>query len=179
MERNLRKHCNKLHLQRGASLLEGIAYLGVAAVVVLGAVSLLTSAFSSAQTNRVVEELVSIRTAVKKLYMGQPGVYPAGSLNQSLATVRALPSSLAVNTTDWSITNAWNGAVAITGAGATFTISYAGIPRAECVSILSGVTGWTSVAQGSNTVTAFPITPAVAASTCAASGNSTVVFTSN
>ncbi|MBC7413962.1 MAG: pilus assembly protein, partial [Herminiimonas sp.] len=38
--------------QRGASLLEGIAYLGIAAIVILGAVSLLTGAFGSAQSNR-------------------------------------------------------------------------------------------------------------------------------
>ena len=68
----------RLARQRGASLLEGIAYLGIAAIVVLGAVSLLTGAFGSAKANQTTEEVVAIRTAVRKLYIGQ--TYPVGSL---------------------------------------------------------------------------------------------------
>ena len=60
---------NRLARQRGASLLEGIAYLGIAAIVVLGAVSLLTGAFGSAKANQTTEEVVAIRTSVRKLYL--------------------------------------------------------------------------------------------------------------
>jgi hypothetical protein len=163
-----------LHWQRGASLLEGIAYLGIAAIVVLGAVSLLTSAFGNAQSNRVVEELVSIRTGVKKLYMGQPAGYPATvNLTETLISARVFPGSLVTSGT--TATNSWNGTVSVTGNGPTFTISYAAVPQAECINILSGATGWTEINQaGGNSITAFPVTPAAAATTCsvtAAAGN--------
>lgn len=84
--------------QRGASLLEGIAYLGIAAVVVLGAVSLLGGAFSSAKSNQATEEAVAMRTAVRKLYIGQS--YPVESLVPTLIAANAIPSTLAKNNAD-------------------------------------------------------------------------------
>lgn len=169
------KKALKTHLrrQRGASLLEGIAYLGVAALVVLGAVSLLTSAFANAQSNRSVEELVSIRTAVKKLYMGQPGGYVAGDLTATMVAARVFPGSLTVSGND--VTNSFGGGVFITGNGATFTITYAGVPRSECINIISSASGWTKIDQNAlNPITAFPVSTAAATATCSvttAAGN--------
>ena len=79
--------------QRGAPLLEGIAYLGIAAIVVMGAVSLLTGAFSSAKSNQANEEVVGLRTAVRKLYMGQ--TYPTANVVANLIAAKAAPGTLA------------------------------------------------------------------------------------
>lgn len=160
--------------QRGASLLEGIAYLGVAAIVVLGAVSLLTNAFSSAQTNRAAEEIISIRTAVKKLYMGQAASYGAVDFTASLITARVFPSTLAVNAAGTGITNSWNGAVTVAGSngGSTFTLTYANVPRDACINLVSGASGWTRIDQaGNNAITTFPATPANAAAVCSLANN--------
>ncbi|PFH10286.1 PilS-like protein [Collimonas sp. PA-H2] len=159
--------------QRGASLLEGIAYLGIAAIVILGAVSLLMSAFSSAQTNRSSEEVISIRTGVKKLYMGQSAAYGDGSLNEQLATAKVFPSTLAVSGAN--VTNTWNGAVAVTGAGANFTISYAGVPQDVCINLVSGNTGWVNVAvNGGDAIAQFPVTPTAATAACTTAANEIV-----
>ncbi|MBC7502289.1 MAG: pilus assembly protein [Herminiimonas sp.] len=157
--------------QRGASLLEGIAYLGIAALVVLGAVSLLTGAFNSAQSNRAAEEIVSIRTGVKKLYMGQANSYVAGDLTPQLITARVLPTTLPPNGLGTTLTNAWGGAVVVTGATANFTISYANVPQDGCIGMLSGASGWTNVNSNSVNVTVFPVTPAAAVTLCAAGAN--------
>ncbi|MFS2008014.1 type 4 pilus major pilin [Duganella sp. CT11-25] len=165
--------------QRGASLLEAIAYLGIAAIVILGAVSLLTGAFSSAQSNQAGEEVTAIRTAVRKLYMGQG--YGAAALNATLRTAGAFPGTLAV-TAAGVATNVWGGNVVVTGNTGTFTISYPGLPQDVCVSTLVGASGWQSIASnGAAGIVAFPVTPAIAAGACnvnAAAGN-TLVFTSN
>ncbi len=165
--------------QRGASLLEGIAYLGVAAIVVLGAVSLLTNAFSSAQTNRAAEEIISIRTAVKKLYMGQAASYGTGDFTASLITARVFPSTLAVNGTGASatITNSWNGEVTVTGNTSTFTLTYDNVPRDACINLVSGASGWTRINQGTNEITAFPATPANAADVCSDDDDNAISFT--
>lgn len=163
--------------QRGASLLEGIAYLGIAAIVVLGAVSLLTGAMSSAKSNQTTEELMALRTAVKKLYAGQ--TYPNGSLLGTITAANAVPGTLVVSGS--TITNSWNGAVAINGlaSGTQFEIVYNDIPKDVCVSALSGATGWASVRQGTGTsYTSFPLTPANATDVCANAAND-VTFTSN
>jgi hypothetical protein len=152
--------------QRGASLLEGIAYLGIAALVILGAVSLLTGAFSSAQSNRGTEEVVSIRTSVKKLYAGASGAYGTLDLTESLNLAKIFPSTLAYDSTAKTMVNAWGGAVTVKGDTKTFIINYANVPQDVCIAMVSGASGWTSVTDGKTAVPAFPATPAAAAATC-------------
>lgn len=166
--------------QRGASLLEGIAYLGIAAIVILGAVSLLTGAFGSAQNNRATEEIVSLRTAAKKLYAGQ--VYPA-AMNASMIAARAVPGSLAVDTATAGITHSWGGAVTLVGnnsaAANTFVITYAGVPQDACVNIVSGAVGWTQISiggAGGTQIAAFPATADAARTGCSAATND-IAFT--
>ncbi|AIY39643.1 Putative type IV pilin protein [Collimonas arenae] len=166
-----------INRQRGASLLEGIAYLGIAAIVILGAVSLLMGAFSSAQTNRASEEVVSIRTGVKKLYMGQSAAYSTGSLNPQLITAKVFPTTLAV-TEAGGVTNTWNGAVTVTGVNANFTISYTAVPQDVCINMISGSNGWVSVAVNDGAEnTAFPITPKAATDACTSTAGNKIVWT--
>lgn len=161
--------------QRGASLLEGIAYLGIAAIVVMGAISLLTGAFGSAKSNQANEEVIALRTAVRKLYMGQ--TYPTTDMAASLITAKAAPGTLAVSGT--TLKNGWGGTVTIIGAGAGFAITYPSVPQDVCVSMLSGASGWTSVAtNGATALTVFPLTVANATAQCSAADN-TVVLTSS
>jgi hypothetical protein len=159
----------QLGRQRGASLLEGIAYLGIAALVVLGAVSLLTNAFGSAKGNQTTEEVVALRTAARKLYSGQ--VYPAAMV-PNLITANAIPNTLVRNGN--ALSNSWAGAVTVVGDGAgTFTITYNNVPADVCMSVVSGANGWNRVsnAAGANAITAFPVTTAAAAGVCAAANN--------
>lgn len=167
------------HSQRGASLLEIIAYLGVAAVVVYGAVSLLSTAFGGANTNQALVEITSLRTQIKKIYMGQSAGYGTGSQNATLVLQSAFPSTLNV-TAPSTVTNSWNGAVSVTGATSTFTISYANVPANICSQLVSvqGGAGWISIAVNGAAALTPPITPAAAGSACNLSSNS-IVWTAN
>ncbi|MEC5215866.1 Tfp pilus assembly protein PilW [Actimicrobium sp. GrIS 1.19] len=170
-----------LSRQRGASLLEGIAYLGIAAIVILGAVSLLTGAFSSAQSNRVSEEIVSIRTGVKKLYSSQSSGYGTADLNATLVSAKVFPSTLTA-TAAGAATNSWGGSVTVTGATSTFNIVYTGVPQDVCINALSGATGWASITGNANAaITTFPVTPADAAAACSVStsAGNTITWASN
>ncbi|CAN7527439.1 type 4 pilus major pilin [Duganella sp. Dugasp56] len=161
--------------QRGASLLEALAYLGIAAVVVLGAVSLLTSAFGSAKSNQSSEEVVALRTAVHKLYLGQ--TYPAGNLLPTLLTANAVPATLTRGAAN-AVTNSWAGAVTVTGNTSTFTVTYNGVPQDVCVGMVSGANGWSQIDQGGNApITTFPATAAAAAAVCANAAGNSVTFT--
>lgn len=162
--------------QRGASLLEGIAYLGIAALVVLGAVSLLTGAFGSAKANQTTEEVVALRTSVRKLYAGQP--YDADTkMMANLVTAKAIPNTLVVagNT----VNNGWSGAVTLAGESpSTFSITYTLVPQDVCVSVVSGANGWAKIADqtGANPITTFPVNASAASTLCAGATN-TIVFT--
>ncbi|WP_211474763.1 type 4 pilus major pilin [Collimonas humicola] len=168
-----RAACPDLLRQRGASLLEGVAYLGIAAIVILGAVSLMTSAFSSAKSNRGMEEVSAIRTGVMKMYVGQANSYPA-QMNAALAQAGVFPNTL--NVTDaaaGTVKNSWGGDVAVTGSGSTFTITYSAVPQDTCTSMVSGASGWSSISQtgGASNSYPFPISPTNAAAICSVAGN--------
>jgi hypothetical protein len=157
--------------QAGASLLEGIAYLGIAAIVVLGAVSLLTGAFSSAKSNQSMEESVALRTAVRKLYIGQ--TFPVGNMIPDLVAANAIPNTIPRSGTGdaTTLSNNWGGAITVVGTANNFTITYNLVPQDVCISMLSGANGWTSI--GGDTV--FPFTTASARAVCATATN-TVAF---
>lgn len=161
----------QLGRQRGASLLEGIAYLGIAALVVLGAVSLLTNAFGSAKGNQTTEEVVAMRTAVRKLFAGQ--AYTNGAILGNLLTANAIPNTL-VRVANGGVNNSWAGAVTVTGNGTSqFTITYNNVPQDVCMSVVSGANGWTSIsnANGAKAINAFPVTTDNAATVCGAANN--------
>jgi hypothetical protein len=168
--------------QQGASLIEGIAYLGIAAIVVLGAVSLLTGAFGSAKANQTTEEVVALRTAVRKLYMGQ--VAPANPVSD-MVSANVVPNTLGRSTSGTgssattTLVNGWGGSVSIDVANSgTFTITYPNVPKDVCMSVINGANGWVQIsgASNANATTTFPATLSAATSICAAASN-TIVFT--
>ncbi|TCW83880.1 pilus assembly protein [Burkholderia sp. SRS-46] len=172
--RNEPAFCRRHRKQRGASLLESIAYLGVAAIVIVGAIALLGSAFSSANTNRLAEELNAIQTGTKKLYMGQVNNYGQGPLNANLIAARVFPSTLP--TTNGIVTNAWGGDVTVQGSGQTFTIQYTDIPRDICINTLTAGGNWRRATIG-NTNINYPVSPNDATANCV--DNATVTWTAN
>ena len=169
--------------QRGASLLEIIAFLGIAAMVIIGAVSMINVSFTSAQGARLMEEALGIRTGVKKLYMTQSTGYGTAVINDVLRDAKVLPATISVSAgvaAAAEIKNNFGGATTITGATGQFTIEYTLVPQDTCVSALSGVSGWSAISvKGSAEVafTTFPITNKDAIAKCDAATN-TITFTS-
>jgi outer membrane murein-binding lipoprotein Lpp len=176
------KHLRSKRAQRGASLLEAIAYLGIAAIVVIGAVALLNGAFSSAGTNELAEDVNAIQAGVKKLYMGQTGGYANISIS-TLAAAGALPSTIPASGA--TATNSFGGAVSVAStAGNTFTIEFDDVPSAVCINALTATGSWTQIqvtpsSGGSGaTETTFPVTPAAATTACGTSGTDNITWSS-
>jgi hypothetical protein len=161
--------------QRGTSLLEGIAYLAIAALVILGAIALLVSAFSGANTNRTATELSSLRTGVKKLYMGNASSYGNASLLPELISSKVLPGTLSVN--GGAVVNSWGGQVLVDGVGPSFTITYGSVPQDVCVQVVSSGGDWNGVSVNGGALP-VPATPAQAGAACGTNAN-TVVWTAS
>jgi len=174
---NVKLFTRNLRKQAGASLLEILAYLGVASVVIAGAVSLLGSAMSGADTNKVISEVNGLRVGVRSLFAGQNN-YGVGSLNTLLINAKAIPATLQTNAGAGTITNVWNGAVVITGSTQNFSVSYASVPQDACIKLASmsinSVQGITVNGAG----LAMPVTAAAASGACGAATN-TIVWTAN
>nr|WP_321816643.1 MULTISPECIES: type 4 pilus major pilin [unclassified Paraburkholderia] len=180
--RRIRRPAVAREMQRGASLLEAIAYLGIAAIVVIGAVALMNGAFNSASTNELAEQVNAIQSGVKKLYMGQTNGY-TGIDNGVLASAGVFPSTIPASSSG-TATNAWGGTVTVAagaatgGTAGTFTIVYTSVPQAVCINALTAGGSWVSVGTDVGTENTVPVPPSTAKSDCANSSN-TITWTSS
>ncbi|WP_372342591.1 type 4 pilus major pilin [Paraburkholderia megapolitana] len=173
----MRAVCVSRRAQRGASLLEAIAYLGIAAIVVIGAVALLNGAFSSAGSNAVAEQVNAIQTGVKKLYMTQGNGYTNVS-NLILSQAGVFPGDLAASGA--TVTDNWGGAVTIAAAGTAgsqFTIEFKNVPQSVCISAVTAGGSWSAISVGGTAATSLPVTLTNAEAICVTGGND-IVWTS-
>lgn len=162
----------KINKQSGMTLLEVTASLAIGAIILMGALSLFQSGSSSANSNAIVQEMTSVRSAIKAMYLGQ-GSYGTASINSQLVSAAKIPSNWTGSGS--TITNNYGGAVAVTGATTTFNVTTGSIPKDVCVGgVPAASQGWTSVGVGATAAaaitaaTAAPWTPATAATNCTA-----------
>lgn len=162
--------------QRGASLLEAIAYLGIAAIVVVGAIALLRGAFDSANTNELSEQVSALQTGVRKLYMGQPGGYASLS-NQVVENAGIFPTTLVASGADaTSVLDSWSGNVTLTGTATNFTIEFDAVPNDVCINAVTQSGSWTSISIN-GTANTPPVSPATASGACN-TGSNAIIWTS-
>lgn len=164
--------------QRGMTLIEVMVSLSIFALVVGGALALFGSASASQTTTQMKSDLSALRVAVKSLYFGQGG-YGTVNLNSTLITANKTPSTMP--TSGGTVINtSQNGTVTITGATSQYTIAVTNVSTDVCIGLVAGTNGWVSVQVGAAAViSVFPITPAVAATQCAATNPIAITFTAS
>lgn len=156
--------------QAGANLMEALSYIIVAVIVLLSAVSLWKMASGGGKESAAISQIIAAQSSYRGAYSGQSS-YGIGAITDP----KMLPSDLKVNGAN--VTNGWNGAVDITGAGGVFTISWGGVPDTSCSKLAIINSDWLSVSIN-GAAQALPVTKAAANAACNA-GNNTVIFTSN
>lgn len=149
--------------QNGMTLLEVTASLAIGTIIIMGALALFSGGSAAANSNSFIQNITSLRSAVKSLYLGQGSYGDAVNINGTLVNASKVPA-------DWTgssstITNNFGGAVEIKGATSTFSLTTGAIPKDVCVGALpSAAKGWTFVGVGATAaaaVTAATITPAL------------------
>jgi len=168
--------------QRGASLVEALAFLGTATVVAVNSMSLLGSAASNAGALMVSQEAVTIQASVRTLSVKRHGA----TSDIDLSVLRAadmLPESLRL-APDGQVTNQWGGAVSIlpAGSGGQFVLAYENVPTAVCIDALTSAgNNWTAVGVDGGSaglVAPYDMTPELAQQQCA-EGPQTVEWASD
>lgn len=163
------------HVQRGISLIEILASLGLIAMVIFGATALFSAGSSTQKSNQLAQGLVGIRTAVKGLYAGQ-GSYATLGTNGNAIVINAgkMPSDFAVSGT--SVTHPLNGNLTVANnGGLQFSVTVTNVPQSNCVDLMTSATGWISVRAGSAAARTTPVDPATANADCNAA-TQTLVF---
>lgn len=164
--------------QRGLTLVELLAALAVVAAVVAGALALYNAASTSQSSTQLLQDVTSIRGAVKSIWASQ-GNYGEGSLVPTLVAANRLPTTVRVTGTgaEATLTHVLGGAVTITGDTNTFDIGVLSVPKDVCISLSTGTTSWSGVKIGTADQT-VPLKPADAAAACSGDTND-IVFSSN
>ena len=182
MSNNMRNLVSKsvLRQDRGMTLVELMASMGIAAAVMVSALALYNTANDTQKSNQMIQDIESLRSATKQLYSGQ-GNY-SGMNNGLLISAGKVPTTLRTDAAAKTITSRDGYSVAITpgavvGVRQTFDITLTGAPAVMCQEIATRFVGYISLkigAAAANTV--LPITPADAETQCAAAG--TIVLNS-
>ncbi len=162
--------------QKGATLLEALAFLGIAAIVIVGAIAMFRSAQGSAQSNDMFQQLSGLRANIKTLYSGQASygnsAAGTGALNQSMINAKAIPDTLRV--AGAVVNNAFSGAVTIDGNASDYFIRYTNVPQEVCVKVAPQTGGsWQGLTIGANAevATDAAVFPVATASTQCQPGN--------
>lgn len=170
--------------QKGATLLEALAFLGIAAIVIVGAIAMFRSAQGSAQSNDMVQQLAGLRGNIKTLFSSQAqyglaaGAPGNGAMNQTMINAKAVPDTLRVNGA--VINNMWNGVVQLDGNTSDFWIRYTNVPQEVCVKVApqtgSSWQGLTINANAEVATDAAVFSVANATAQCAAGANNTMTW---
>ncbi len=172
--------------QAGLTLLEAIAFLAIAGLVIGGALAMYSSASSTQSTGQTVMEYESIRTGMKGLYTGGGG-YGTVSTNATLIPSKKIPGTLVVAAPS-TITNSWGGGVVVMGDTKEFYVAYDAVPKEVCVGMLSSITasgGWTgynvvaaAAVVGTKTASTGKVAPAAAVTACSNDENKVAIWAS-
>ena len=157
----------KFKRQAGMTLIEMITSLAILALVIGGALALYNSASTSQSSTQFNSDMNAIRSAVRSTYFGQGG-YGIIGLNPVLIAGKRVPATM--GTSGAVINHSLGGTVTVTGATGAFTVALTNIPTAVCMNLMTAATGWNSVAVTGAAApqTSFPVSPANAATDCAA-----------
>jgi len=165
---------SSIRKNRGFTLLELMVGLIIAAIIVAIAAAAVGRVFAANETTteaRNINELMSNAQGLKG-----PDGYSTLSLPM-LASVAGIPTSLKNSKTGTAVVNSWDGAVALRGNVGAFTLSYAGVPKAACITLATRVAeaGAWAVHTGATAIT----TSAQAQTACASETTNTLLFTYN
>ena len=155
--------------QRGATLLEAVAFLGIAAIILIGAIALFTNAFQGARSNQLTEEVAAIQSGVRKIYATPGGLQTnvTGGGVAGLIQAGVIPATLSISGT--TVTDEWGGTVAL-GWDATTSaaiISFPAVPQAVCMAALTAGGNWSGISTSVKTaVQPVPVSAADAELAC-------------
>lgn len=130
--------------QRGATLLEAIAFLGIAAFVILGAVSLFDKAMTDSNVNAAIVDIQSVVQSIRKAYAGQSTFL--GLTTDMIDQLGATPKNWSPLLTGGlsAKKSQFGGQVVIGSADESsvndsFYIAYTNIPKGACTSLVQAL----------------------------------------
>jgi prepilin-type N-terminal cleavage/methylation domain-containing protein len=179
IQRN-QKSSQSVSKSAGLTLLESMIALSIFAVVIWAAMANYTSANATQAASQMATELQSLRASVKDLYSGQGNFGTDDAdydpITASLIDAKKVPSTLQ-STDGKTLKTGTGGSVDIQGNNSDFTITYDKVPKALCISALTGAgaNGWLNM-KGTTGNEAAKFTPAAATTACSHATENKLIF---
>jgi len=157
---------------RGLTLMEALLFLGLAAIVIVGAFSLFNNASSTTKMNQAKTQLQAYVGGVKSLYSSQNDY---SSVSTALVVNAGIAPGEAIDGT--TLINPWGFPTTVTGAQRDFTVTFQSVPRDACTALLSaGIIEQGSVIRMGvgSTLQGVEFDPAGAVAACSSAANNVV-----
>jgi len=162
--------------QRGATMLEIMAWLAIAALIVGGAIAMIASGWSSSKEAKEGEHVTSLISNTKKL-QSVNGYGPAGTnLVPALIATNGVPGDMTVSGN--TLINRYGGTATVVSTGLGYTVTTPSLPTNACISVSKSVSsaGGVTTKINSGTASANPVDTATATAACTSATN-TLAFT--
>jgi len=162
----------KIKAFRGLTLMEALLFLGLAAIVIVGAFTLYNNASSTTKMNQAKVQIQTYIGGIKSLYASQNSF---ASVTTALVVNSGIAPSEAVDGV--TLINPWGFPTTITGAAREFRVTFEDVPRDACTALLSAglIDQGTVFRMGvGTTLQAVEFDPAAAITACATNINDVV-----
>ncbi len=121
---------------RGFTLVELLIVLGIAAIILMGAIGLYDANKQATDSQAEIRNMQTLVTKARQLYNGRSDY--ANISTKLLVDAGGLPSSMSWDGTD--LTNSWGGLTSVAGSATAglFDVSYTKVPVKNCIDMGMG-----------------------------------------
>lgn len=164
------------HKQAGLTLLEGLAWMALAGVVVAGALAMNGKGWLGNKEQKEITHVSALISGTKQLQSVNGYGASGTNLVPALISAEVVPGDMTVSGN--TLVNRYGGTVTVTSTGLGYTVTDPGLPASACMSVarqISQINGLTTKI-GSGAAITGAVDTATAQAQCSGSTN-TVAFT--
>lgn len=155
---------------RGVTLMEGLFVLVIAGLLIAGAVKMFGQSNQSAKANDAQVQVTALRGAIVRA-VPPPNFGSSSNLMTVLDNVNAPVLEGIRVSSGGPYRNGWGGDITAVGSGATFAITFTGIPGEACLNIATSMRDLFALSINGSTVATLPPAAATVAALCNRSGS--------
>lgn len=158
--------------QRGATMLEIMAWLAIAALIIGGAIAMIASGWSSSKETKEGEHVTTLIANTKKLQSVSGYGASGTNLVPSLIATNGVPGDMTVSGN--TLVNRYGGTVTVASTGLGYTVTTPGLPTNACIAVAKSVSsaGGVTTKINSGSASTTPVDTATATAACTSATNS-------
>ncbi|MDH0794619.1 type 4 pilus major pilin [Stenotrophomonas maltophilia] len=158
--------------QQGATVLEIMAWMAIAALIIGGAIAGIASGWSSYKENKEGDHVTALIANTKKLQSVSGYGASGTNLVPSLIATNGVPGDMTVSGN--TLTNRYGGTITVVSTGLGYTVTSPGLPANACIAVAKSVSsaGGVTTKINSGSASTTPVDTVTATAACTSATNS-------